>query len=127
MIFREIFMVVILLFILKELLVCNMNMKNLGSVWLLFSRTVLENKKKKKHVWGKGCVFLFFVFSVFSKTTFFENNKKMFSLFLHCSKNRLFSLFSFPSFCVFLAAFCFSTKVSSTQPPHPTCKPFLLP
>ena len=93
-------MVVILLFILKELLVCNMNMKNLGSVWLLFSRTVLENKKHKKHVWGKGCVYLFFVFSVFSKTTFLRTIKKCFHCFfivqrIDCSLCFLFLLFVF--------------------------------
>ena len=37
---------------------------------------VLENKKRKKHVWGRGCVvFLFFFFFsvfIFSKTIFLE-------------------------------------------------------
>ena len=82
----------------------------------LFS--VLENKKHKKLVWGRGCVFVFCVFRVLKKVVF-ENNKKMFSLFFRCSKNRLFFVFSLLSFCVFLAVFYVFTKVSSTQLPHP--------
>ena len=57
----------------------------------LFS--VLE-KKHKKLVWGRGCVFVFCVFRIF-KNHFFYNNKKMFSLFFHCSNNNNFFL------CVF--------------------------
>ena len=78
----------------------------------------LKTKKHKKLVQGRGCVFVFCVFHVL-KNHFFENNKKMFSLFFHCSKHRLFFVFSLPSFCVFLTAFYVSTKVSFTQQPHP--------
>ena len=37
--------------------------------------------KNIKNLFEKRGVFLFFMFSVFSKITFFLNNKKMFSLF----------------------------------------------
>ena len=89
----------------------------------------LKTKKYKKLVWGRGCVLVFCVFCVL-KNHFFYNNKKMFSLFFHCSNNRLFFVFTLPYFCVSLAVFYVSTQVSSTQPPHhhtPTHKPFLLP
>ena len=82
----------------------------------LFS--VLENKKHKKLVLGRRYIFVFCVFCIL-KNHFFENNKNIFSLFFHYSKNILFFVFSLPSFCVFLVVFYISTKVSSTQPSHP--------
>ena len=78
--------------------------------YFLFLKT-----KNTKNMFGEGDVFLFFVFFVFSKTTFLRTIKRCF----HCSKNRLFSVLFLPSFCVFLTSFCVSTKVSSTKPPHP--------
>ena len=64
---------------------------------------LLKIKKHKKLVWWRGCVFCVL------KNHFFENNKKkMFSLFFHYSKSRLFFVFSLLSFYVFLAVFlCF--------------------
>ena len=78
--------------------------------------SVLENKIHKKLVWEKGCVFVFRVFCVL-KNHFFDNNKKVFSLFFYCSKNKLFFMFSLSSFCVFLIVFYASTKINSTQSP----------
>ena len=102
---------------------CRINI--LGPVWFLLSRTIFCSWKQKtqKNLFGKGGVFLFFVFSVFLKTIFLRTIKKCF----HCSNNRLFFVFSLPSFYVFLDVFCIFSKVSSTQPPHTHLKPFLLP
>ena len=71
--------------------------------------------KNTKNLFGEGGVFLFFVFSVFLKTIFFRIIKRYFSLF----KNRLFFVFCFPSFCIFLDDFCVFIKVNSIQPPYP--------
>ena len=79
---------------------------------------VLQNKKYKKLlVWEKECVFVFRVFHVL-KNHFFNNNKNMLSLFFHYSNNRLFFVFSLPSFCIFLATFYVFTKINSIQLPH---------
>ena len=87
----------------------------------LFS--VLENKNTK-NLFGEGGVFVFCVFRVL-KNHYFENNKKMFSLFFHYSKDRLFFVFSLPLFCIFLATFCVPQRWAPSN--HHTPKPFLLP
>ena len=94
--------------------------KAFGYVWFLFSRIVLCSWKQKTCL-GKGVCFVFCVFCVFRvlKNHFFENNKKIFSLFFQCSMHRLFFMFSLPSLYIFLFAFYVSTKVNSTQLPYP--------
>ena len=108
----------------------NQTLQSMGLFGSCFQElfSVLENKKHKKLVWEMGCVFVFCVFHVL-KNHFFDNNKKMFSLFFHYSQNILFFVFFLSSFCFFVTVICVSTKVSSTQPPHPhpTSKSFLLP
>ena len=71
---------------------------------------VIENKKHKTLIWETMCVFIFCIFCVI-KNHFFENNKKMFSLFFHCSNHRFF-------LCGFFFFLMFSTKMSSTQLPQ---------
>ena len=75
--------------------------------------------KNTKNLFGERDAFLFFVFSIFSKTTFLIIIKKCFYCFFTIQIIYCFFVFSLPSFCVFLAVFYVSTKVSSTQPPHP--------
>ena len=54
----------------------------LGPFGYFFKNCFLFLKQKtQKNLFKKEGVFLFFMFSVFSKITFFLNNKKMFSLF----------------------------------------------
>ena len=73
----------------------------LGSVWFSFQKlfSILENKKHKKLVWEES-VFLFFVFSVFSKSIFLIIIKRRFHCFfivqiIDCFSYFLFLLFVF--------------------------------
>ena len=78
----------------------------------------LTTKTLKTYLW-KGMCFCFLYFLCFQKPFFFRTIKRCFHFFFHYSKNKLFSVFYLPFFCVSLTTFCVSTKVSFTQPPYP--------
>ena len=73
--------------------------KAFGSVWFLFSGTVLCSWKQKTCL-GKGLCFVFFVFFVFSKTSFLRTIKRCFHCFFNVQCIDCFSCFLF-LLCVF--------------------------
>ena len=75
--------------------------------------------KNTKNLFRKESMFLFFVFSVFSKTTILITIKRCFHCFFIIQKIDCFSYFLFLLFCVFLDVFCVFIKSSFTQPVHP--------
>ena len=82
--------------------------------YFLFLKTI-----NTKNLFGERSVFLFFCVFYIIKNHFFENNKNMFSLFFHYSKNRLFFVFSLLFFLCFLSYFlCFHKGEF-----HPTTTP----
>ena len=86
----------------------------------LFS--VIENKKHKKLVWGRGCVFLFFVFSVLWKTIFLRIIKRCFHCFFIIQRINCFSCFFFLSYFL-----CFHKgEFHPTTTPPPTNPFFFL-
>ena len=84
----------------------------------------LKTKNTKKNLFGKEGVFLFFVFSVFSKTTFFITIKRCFHCFFTVQIIDCFSCFFFLFLCFLRCFLCFHKGELCPTTTPPPANPF---